>query len=180
MLGAFLKKKISHQQFAKLIVRLIIDATDGGFPDVALLINDDKCFLKNPNIHPKDDGKFVLIVVVGNLKALENTFDSAAYHNFFQFVAEELALVFQLSSEEMAQTLKDFSSFMSRVNHPSKNIIYAMSKGVCYKYNLLEYQDEYFKSMQCPNPLFIKRLDDVMEKYLLDTSAFFKKYKIEA
>jgi hypothetical protein len=180
MLGAFLKKKISHHQFAKLMVRLVIDATDGGFPDVAMLINDDKCFLKNPNIHTKDDGKFVLIVTAGNLTALENKFDPIHYQNFFQAVADELALVFQLTSEEMAKTLKDYKSFISRVNHPSKNIVYAMSKGIFYKYNLVEYQDDYFKGMQCPNPLFVKRLDDVMEKYLLDNDAFFKKYKLDA
>jgi 2-phospho-L-lactate guanylyltransferase (CobY/MobA/RfbA family) len=180
MLGAFLKKKITHKQFAKLMVRLIIDATDGGFPDVAMLINDDKCFVKNPKIDPKDDGKFLLIVVAGNLKALENKFDSTTYQDFFKHVAAELALVYQFTEEQMLETLKEYKSFMARVNHPSKNIVYALSKGLFFKYNLVAFQDDYFRGMNCPNPLFVKRLDEVMEKFLLDTAAFFKKYRFEA
>ena len=39
-------------------------------------------------------------------------------------------------------------------------MIYGMSKAVFHKYGLNEYQDEYFRRMQAPNPLFLKRMDD--------------------
>jgi hypothetical protein len=68
---------------------------------------------------------------------------------------------------------------MTRVNHPSKNMVYAMSKAVFFKYELSEYQDEYFKRMQAPNPMLLKRLDMVMECYLWNWDSFFKKFKIE-
>ena len=39
-------------------------------------------------------------------------------------------------------------------------MVYAMSKGIFDKYMLYNFQDEYFKRMQAPNPLFLKRLHD--------------------
>jgi len=43
---------------------------------------------------------------------------------------------------------------------------------------LNDFQDEYFKRMQVPNPLFLKRMDEIMGNYLWNWDAFFKKYRI--
>ena len=64
-------------------------------------------------------------------------------------------------------------------NHPSRNMIYAMSKGVFDKYLLYNFQDEYFKRMQAPNPLFLKRMDEVLENFVWDWDVFFKKYRLD-
>ena len=55
-----------------------------------------------------------------------------------------------------------------------------MSKAVFHKYNLNEFQDEYFKRLQNPNPLFLKRMDEVMKFYIWNWDAFLKKYKINS
>jgi hypothetical protein len=89
-----------------------------------------------------------------------------------------LAPVYDFSPEEMKKALTEYMNFMTRINHPSKNTIYAMSKAVFHKYDLAPFQDEYFRKMQCPNPLFLKRMDEVMEKFLLNWDAFFKRYKM--
>jgi hypothetical protein len=34
--------------------------------------------------------------------------------------------------------------------------------------------------MQCPNPLFLKRMDEIMEKFILNWDAYFKKFKMAA
>ena len=46
------------------------------------------------------------------------------------------------------------------------------------KYKLNEFQDEYFRRMQAPNPLFLKRMDEVMVNFIWNWDAFFKKYKM--
>jgi hypothetical protein len=67
---------------------------------------------------------------------------------------------------------------MSRVNAPSKNVIYAMSKAVFFKYNLCEKQDKYFKDMKTANPIFLKNLDELMKNFTWDWDAFNDKYKV--
>jgi hypothetical protein len=75
--------------------------------------------------------------------------------------------------------IREYQSFITRVNHPSKNWIYGMSKAIFDKYTLYNFQDEYFKRMQAPNPLFLKRMDEVVENFVWDWDAFFKKYKLD-
>ena len=69
---------------------------------------------------------------------------------------------------------------MNRVNHPSKNMLYAMSKAMFYKYELNDHQVEYFRNLNTPNPIFLKNLDDVMSNFLWDWDAFEEKYKVVA
>jgi hypothetical protein len=68
---------------------------------------------------------------------------------------------------------------MAHVNFPSKNILYSMSKAVFFKYELNQYQDEYFRSMNTPNPIFLKSLDEVMRNFIWDWEAFCDKYKVQ-
>jgi hypothetical protein len=53
-----------------------------------------------------------------------------------------------------------------------------MSKALFYKYNLNEFQTDYYKKIQAPNPLFLKRMDDIMQNFIWDWTAFLKKYKL--
>jgi len=43
---------------------------------------------------------------------------------------------------------------------------------------LNEFQDEYFKRMQAPNPLFLKRMDEIMVNFIWNWDAFSKKFKL--
>lgn len=180
MLGAILRKKITDEQFAKMFVSLVLDSTERGFTDVAHIINEDNSFVKPPQIDPEDDGKFTLIVMAGNIKLLEKYFDHTKLIYISDLIYKELAPVYDFTPEQMKTALNQYSSFMTRINHPSKNTLYAMSKAVFYKYELCANQDEYFRNMQCPNPLFLKRMDEIMEKFILNWDAYFKKFKMAA
>lgn len=178
MLGAILRKKLSDAQFSKMFVGLILDSTEKGFADVAQIINEDQTFIKSPNIHLEDDGKFTLIVIAGNMQILYKHFDSQKVLQFNEHIYKALAPVYEFTPEQMKMAITDYSNYMLRVNHPSKNTVYAMSKAMFYKYELANFQAEYFRNMQCPNPLFLKRMDEIMEKFILNWDAFFKKYRI--
>jgi hypothetical protein len=67
---------------------------------------------------------------------------------------------------------------MWRINHPSHNVLYGMSKTVFYKYELAQFQDEYFREMRAPNPILLKRLDDIMRNYVWDWDAYLSKIKL--
>lgn len=180
MLGAILRKKITDEQFAKMFVSLVLDSTEHGFGDVAQIINEDNSFVKPPQIDLEDDGKFTLIVMAGNINLLEKYFDNGKLAYINELIYQEMAPVYDFTPEQMKMALNQYNSFMSRINHPSKNTLYAMSKAVFYKYELCAFQDEYFRNMQCPNPLFLKRMDEIMEKFMLNWDAYFKKFKMAA
>ena len=70
--------------------------------------------------------------------------------------------------DKLEGILREYQSYLGRVNHPSNNNLYAMSKAVFFKYELGQYQEDYFRNMNAPNPLFLKRLDEAMELYMFN------------
>jgi hypothetical protein len=178
MLGSLIKRKLSDNQVANIFINSIFDTVDNGFKEVAQLINEDVAFVTSPSLSAEKNGEFALIVIVGNLSFLESTFEADQAARVEGIIFEKLAKMYEMSVSDFTKLIRDYQTFISRVNHPSKNMIYGMSKAVFHKYGLNQYQDEYFKRMQAPNPLFLKRMDEVMASFIWNWDAFFKKYKI--
>lgn len=178
MLGSLIKRKLSDNQVANIFINSIFDTVDNGFKEVAQLINEDVAFISSPSLKENQNGEFALIVIVGNLSFLESTFEAEQAARVEGIIFEKLAKMYEMSTSDFTKLIRDYQSFITRVNHPSKNMIYGMSKAVFHKYDLSQYQDEYFKRMQAPNPLFLKRMDEVMASFIWNWDAFFKKYKL--
>ncbi len=179
MLGTLLKKKLSDNQLANVFLNGILEVVDNGFPEVADLINEDLAFVSNPDVSAEDNSEFTMIVIVANLSSLESTFEAEQSNRIERLIFDKLAQMMQSTPEIAEKTVREYQQLMSRINHPSKNMIYAMSKVIFQKYNLNEFQDEYFKRLQSPNPLFLKRMDQVVGNFLWDWDSFFKKYRLE-
>lgn len=179
MFGTILRKKVSDEKLANVFINGLFATIDEGFPVIAEFINDDPAFVTSPGINPKDSYEFSLVVIVGNLSFLESAFEPEQADRVEKLVYEKLAKVYEMDLVQFKQLLKDYKTLMCRLNHPSKNMIYAMSKGIFDKYALYNYQDEYFKRMQAPNPLFLKRMDEIVENFVWDWDAFFRKYKLD-
>jgi hypothetical protein len=163
---------------ANIFVNALFDVVEKGFIEVASLINEDPVFVVSPGIEANQDGEFALIVMVGNLSFIESTFEPEQAHNVEKLVFEKLSKIYDMEVEDFTNLIREYQRFMMRKNHPSKNMVYAMSKAIFYKYELNQFQDEYFRRMQAPNPLFLKRMDEVVQSFLWDWDAFFKRYKI--
>lgn len=177
MLGTILKKKLSDNQLANVFVNALLESIDNGFKEVADLINDDPAFVVSPNIQVEQDSEFAMIVFVGNLSFLESTFEAEQAYRVEKLIFEKLGKIYGITENQFAQLVRDYQSFIMRVNHPSKNVLYGMSKAIFHKYKLNDFQDEYFRRMQAPNPLFLKRMDEVMNSFIWDWDVFFKKYR---
>lgn len=177
MLGTILKKKLSDNQLANVFVNALLESIDNGFKEVADLINDDPAFVVSPNIQVEQDSEFAMIVFVGNVSFLESTFEAEQAHRVEKLIFEKLGKIYGITENQFAQLVRDYQSFIMRVNHPSKNVLYGMSKAIFHKYKLNDFQDEYFRRMQAPNPLFLKRMDEVMNSFIWDWDVFFKKYR---
>lgn len=179
MFGAILRKRVSDDKLANVFINGIFTTVDNGFPVVAEFINEDPSFIKSPSIDSKNNFEFALIVIVGNLSFLESAFEPEQADRVEELVYEKLAKVYDMSTVQFKTLIKDYRSLIARLNHPSKNMIYGMSKAIFDKYALYNFQDEYFRRMQTPNPLFLKRMDEVVENFIWDWDAFFKKYRID-
>ena len=179
MLLTIFKKKLSDNQLANVFINGILELVENSFSEVVGMVNDDVAFPENPNIEVSNNGHFSLIVLAANLSNLESTFETDQADRVERIIFDKLAVMMNCSSEQAMEEIRDLQKFMGRINHPSKNLIYAMSKAFFFKYDLNQYQDEYFRRLSTPNPLFLKRLDAIMPEYLWDWDNFFKRYKIE-
>ena len=178
MFSTLIKKKLSDNQVANIFINAIFDCVDKGFSEVASLINEDPVFVESPNINRDASGEFGLIIIVGNLSFLESTFDAEQASMVEKLIFQKVSKIYEMEVDEFEKLIRQYQSFISRVNHPSKNWVYGMSKAIFHKYKLNEYQDEYFKRMRSPNPLFLKRMDEIVANYIWNWDAFFKKYRM--
>lgn len=178
MFSSLIKRKLTDNQVANIFINAIYDSVDNGFKEVAQLINEDIAFTSSPSIDSTNNSEFGLIVIVGNLSYLESVFDAQQAERVEAIVFEKLSKFYEMDEKSFEKMVKEYQNFILRVNHPSKNFIYGMSKAVFHKYKLNDFQDEYFRRMQAPNPLFLKRMDEVMGNFIWNWDAFFKKYRL--
>lgn len=178
MLTIFGRKKLTTERTAQIFSHHIVEVTEAGFADVAGFINDSSEFVVNPNIQENDFGKFLMVVIAGNFSNLPQYFTEGQDKEIISAAKNYLANVFDMTPEAFSNTLKEYKDCMARANFPSKNVISAMSKGVFLKYELTDFQEEYFKEMKTPNPIFIKNLGEVMKNFLMDWTAFNEKYRV--
>lgn len=172
------KKKITEDQLANVFVHALFDTVQKSFPEIAGLINEDPDLAKCPNIGPDEDEEFLMIVLAGNIKLLSENFDYGLQDSLRDKIFEKCALALGTDTGEFVARYKEYCDFMNRVNHPSKNILYSMARGVFYKYNLNLYQADYFRTLNTPNPIFLKRMNEVMDMFIWNWQSFFERYKV--
>jgi stalled ribosome rescue protein Dom34 len=177
MFSNFLKKKLDEGQISSIFIHGIFDVIDRGFTPVCECINEDPCFVASPGVDAKAVDEFALIVIAANIVEMERLFVGHTGTRTIQLIYEKLAAAYTMEVLEMRQILQEYKRFMKRVNLPSKTTLYAMSKAVFHKYELNQYQDDYFKRMNAPNPVFLKRLDELLHHFLWNWETFFKKYR---
>jgi len=124
--------------------------------------------------------------VISQVLAADSIFPSMAVHmigvgeetGHLDEMLEKLAEMYDTGSGSIEKHIKKLQSEMSRLNHPSKNTLYAMSKLFFQQYDLYQFQEEYYRTISAPNPLVLKRLDAIMESFLWDWEAFSEEYRI--
>jgi len=178
MFTLFGKKKMEASKMAGIFVNTIIDTVENGFSEVAALINESPEFVVCPNIKEEKSDEFLMIVLAGNIAEIPNHLDAHTDSKLIDEILNSASYAFGMDKSELTRLVNEYKSFLSRVNFPSKNTIYALSKGVFHKYNLGVFQDEYFKNMNSPNPLFLKRLDEAMEHFMWNWENVKEKYML--
>lgn len=178
MFTLFKKKKVKEDVAANIFINSIFNTIDSGFPEIVGILNDAPEFVSSPQLSIANDDHFVLLVFATNLDMIENNFETYEANNLKIAIIEKLSDIFDTSSDDLTKVISSYQNYLSKVNFPSKNKVYAMSKGIFGKYNLYDFQDEYFKNMKSPNPMLLKRLDEVMENFIFNWEVFEKKYSL--
>ena len=178
MFAIFGKKKIKEDLVANIFVNSVIETIDNGFPEVVGIINDSPEFVISPKLSDKDADSFTLIVIAANLSYIPQHLHNSKDERVTNLIIAKLSRVFDVEQEKLERVLNNYTCYLNKVNHPSKNMLYAMSKAIFGKYNLNEFQDDYFKNMKSPNPMFLKRLDEALENFIWNWDTFKDKYQI--
>ena len=178
MFEALFKKKVSEEKIASYFIHTTIDVVDKGFPYVAEVIENDTSLVIQPDIVSQKSDKLLLIVLAANMQIIPDHFNSYQDRRILQRCYVELSEIFQVPERKIQEVISNYQSFLKRANYPSKNTLYAMSKGVFHKYKLNECQEDYFKNMKTPNPMLLKRLDELMAQFIWDWEEYKDKYKI--
>ena len=178
MFAIFGKKKIKENVVANIFVNTILNTIDNGFGEVVGVINDASEFTSTPNIHINDDNAFALIIIAANLNFIPNNLKENQNERLTQLILTKFSSAFGVEQADLQKAIKNYQTYLSKVNLPSKNTKYAMSKAIFGKYELNQFQDEYFRNMKSPNPMFLKRLDEVLENFLWNWNAYTNKYQI--
>jgi hypothetical protein len=130
MLTIFGRKKLTTERTAQIFSHHIVEVTEAGFPDVAGFINDSPEFVRNPNVQDHDYGKFLMVVIAGNYACLPQYFQEGQDKEIITACNRHLANVFDMTTEDFENTLKEYKDCMARANFPSKNVVSASAK-VC-------------------------------------------------
>ncbi len=178
MFKIFGKKKIKEDVVANIFVNSILETIDNGFPEIVGIINDAPEFITSPDLNETDADYFTLIVFAANLSYIPDFLHDSKDDRVINLIFSKLSRVFDVDQERLESVIKDYQCYLRKVNHPSKNMLYAMSKGIFGKYELNDYQDEYFKNMNSPNPMFLKRLDEAMDNFVWNWDSFKQQYQI--
>ncbi len=172
MLKLFRKTKIKEDKVATIFVDHFLSTIDNGFPEVAALVNESPEFIHCPNIDPNDSDRFLLIALAANLKEMQRSVPAHTDQVLSRKILEKVSELCDVDYVALSNTIGKNQGFISRVNHPSKNLVYGMSKAFFHKYNLNDFQEEYFKNVNSPNPIFLKRLDEAMIHFMWEWDEF--------
>jgi hypothetical protein len=178
MLGIFGRKKLGEDQLAQIFVNAMINMAQEAFPDVADMINDEPSFIECPELNHDGYIPFLFVIISGNLKYLPKQLNGDHSGEVLEKIYEQLAEKFDTTAEGIEQHIKKYQSELNRLNHPSKNTLYGMSKLFFHLYDLYPFQDDYYTRIQAQNPIVLKRIDAVMNAFLWDWEVINEEYKI--
>ena len=172
------KKKVEEEKVAELFVNILFNAVDTSFAEVAELLNNDLNLLSPAQIDPENQDDFLLIVLAGNFKLLDDYFYEGQEDRIRELTIEKLAAVYGVDTVSMRSAINNMLAYFKKINYPSKNTHYAMSRAVFHKYGLNEFQKDYFRNLNAPDPILLKNIDEIMEQFIVKWDTFTEKYRI--
>ncbi len=179
MFSAFLRKNtITEDKLVNIFINTLLKNGDEAFKEVVAYLNETPEFLRSPEIPVTQAGKFYLVVITGNIIKLSQDVHDGSERRITQKIIAKLSSIFEMDPNALAREISACKKLMSKLNFPSKNVVYGMSRAFFHLYNLYTYQTEYFRDLKQPNPIVLKQMDQVMSYFLWDLPAYKKEFKV--
>lgn len=172
------KKKLAEDEIADLLVNSILNSVSKSFPDVAGLVNDDSNFISSPELAETDGYQFLLIVLTGNVCFIPKFFESGKDKRVIEHVISKVSNHLEMDKTALAKDISECKKHMSRINFPSKNTVYGMSKVFFSRYDLNQFQEDYFKALNSPKPQFLKKMDEINKLFIFNWKELFERFKV--
>jgi hypothetical protein len=176
----FGKKRISEEKLANAFVNGVLGLTEQGYPMIVEELQDAPEFQDVPVFGPGDDDLFALIVLAGNLMDAPKHLPAGQDRRFFSHTISKFAQAMGQIASELETEVISLQHYMSRINHPSKNTVGAMSQAVFHKFDLFHCQNAFFREQKAPNPIVLRRLHNLMNYFLWDWAEITEEYRITA
>jgi hypothetical protein len=174
----FGKKKLTEDKLANVFVNAVLELTAEGFPTVAAELNESPEFEVSPDIKECDDRAFAVIVLTGNLIEMQRIVGPGLDRRLYSLSLSKFAAALGTTASELESEVKALKDRMDRLNFPSKNTVYAMSKVLFNEYELFCFQAAYFREQRSPNPIILKRMNGLMGYFLWNWSEVLEQYRI--
>lgn len=172
------KKKVAEEKVAELFVNIIFNAVDTSFSEVADLLNYDVNLVTTGTIDPENQDDFLMIVIAGNFYLLDDYFFEGQEDRIRELTVAKLSGIYGVDTVTMRTAINNMIALFKKINYPSKNTHYAMSRAVFCKYKLNDFQKDYFKNLNAPDPILLKNIDEIMEQFIIKWDTFTEKYRI--
>jgi hypothetical protein len=172
------KKKMTEEALASTLVEGTLKTSGLIFSEVVEYLNECPHFDRSPELKVEDDLDFIITVFTCNISRIPNYFTDGQDKRIAHWMLKKLAYALYMDVRDLSNRVKDCKSLMKRLNHPSKNLIYAMPKAVFSLYDLNEFQQSYFKDLNSPNPLYLKEMNQMMEYLVWNWDTLKEEFKV--
>lgn len=173
------KKRLKCDEIARMFVHATLDSVEDAWPDVAGLMRESIHFERPPEIDEGDAAPFLLVVLAGNLDFIPKFFEGGSEHRLISAILAALSKELELPVDQLAARIGRVREEMVKLNRPSKKTLSAMSRGLYLGYDLNGYQEEYFRSLNVPNPRFLMQMEEVLQHFLWDWTSFQEQYRLQ-
>ena len=111
---------------ASNFVNRTLNSIDETYNDFLDAIYNDTELISYPKLDYKDPTELMYLIIAGNMMFFERILSSHEENTICNSIVEQMSVVFDIKFNAMQEKLEKYSSFISRVNHPSKNILYGI------------------------------------------------------
>ncbi|MFM1874827.1 MAG: hypothetical protein RL266_564 [Bacteroidota bacterium] len=177
-ISSIFKKKVEEEKVAELFVNIVFNAVDTSFAEVAELLNNDVNLTSRASVSSDDQDDFLMIVLAGNFCLLDDYFFEGQEDRIKELTIAKLAPVYGVDTVTMRSAIDNTLAYFKKINYPSKNTHYAMSRAVFHKYKLNSFQKDYFRNLNTPDPILLKNIDEIMAQFIIKWDTFTEKYRI--
>jgi len=172
------KKKLTEEKLCNVLVNHTIETAQAIYPIVAEHIDECPYFERNPEMALKRDDHFLLAIITCNIARLPKICTPGQDKRLAQQLLEKFAQTLGMDTIDLGKEIRSCKSLMSRLNMPSKNIVYGLPRAIFQYYELNPFQEPYFRGMKVPNPLILKELNGLLEPLIWDMAFLNEEFRV--